>query len=134
MEEELDPKNIYVIRQKLATLNKAPGQNHYEYYAGKFKVSIWTHAIQDPMHEDDSKILDHATVDIDLHEIANRDDRLYNWVMMHRDIRFIDYEPIQYHYLPDRRLINRSGRDMPILQLCELIKYLYRLSNLTAFM
>lgn len=133
MEEELDPKNIYVIRQNLATLKPAPHQSHYEYYVGKFKLNIWLDKIQEHSANFSDNILDHATVDVDLHEIANRNDRLYNWVYMDRDERFVDYEPIQYPYLHGFHQKNTSGRDMPILQLCELIKYLYRLSNLTAF-
>lgn len=132
--EELDPKNISVIRQKLATLKPAPNQTHYEYYVGNFKINIWLDKIQEHAASFSEKILDHATVNIDVFEISNRDNQLYDWVYLDRDSRFTDYEPIQYSYLPGRYQKKTSGQDMPILQLCELIKYLYRLSNLNAFM
>lgn len=135
MEEELDPKNLHVIRQKLASLKKAPGQGHFEYYVGKFKINIWVDAIQEHTSPDDDNILLHATVNVDLHEVArDRTDRLYNWVYLSQDVRFKDYEPIKYNVIHGRYTLPASGDKMPILQLCELIKYLYRLSNLTAFM
>lgn len=137
MQEDLDPKNIHVIRQKLASLKKAPKQNHFEYYIGKFKLNIWLDKIQEHTSPDDDNILRHAKVNVDVYEIArDRTDRLYNWVYLNRDLRFKDYEPIQSIYDPGdwRNRIRANGQDMPILQLCELIKYLHRLSNLSVFL
>lgn len=128
-------KDISTIRNNLGNLKKAPAQNHFEYYVGKFKINIWLNKIQEPTDDNDNdNILSHEKVDVDLHEVSNRQDRLYNWVYISTDSRFKDYLPIQYYWIPGRFQLHCNGEDMPILQLCELIKYLDRLSNLNAFM
>lgn len=134
MEEELNPSNIYVIRKKLAILKRAPGQNHFEYYAGKFKVNIWLDKIQEHAANDDNdNILNHSVVHVDLHELSKKDDHLYDWVYLNTDSRFKNYEPIQYDWLPGLHQRYSNGENMPIHHLCELIKYLYKLPNLSAF-
>lgn len=123
------------IRQKLGDLKKAPGQNHFEYYVGKFKINIWLNKIQEPTDDNDNdNILSHDKVDVDLHEVSNRQDQLYNWVYLNTDSRFKDYAPIQYNWIPNLWQQRANGEAMPIHHLCELIKYLDRLSNLSAFM
>jgi len=129
-------KDISAIREKLGSLKKAPGQNHFEYYVGKFKINIWLNKIQEPTDDNDSEnILTYDKVNVDLYEISNRPSSLYKFVYINSDSRFKNYEPIQYFWVaPNRWRRNANGEEMPIHHLCELIKYLDRLSNLNAFM
>ncbi len=126
-------KNTYVIRQKLADLQKRPGNNHFEYWVGnKFRVNIYTRDIQDLGHEDkEDRITFHDKVDVNVYDIYKDSDGFQraDYIYLDKDSRFRSYQPIQY--LPYGL---SHGREMPLNNLCELIKYLHIISKLTAFL
>lgn len=139
--EDDNPKNLYVIRRKLASLKKVAGLDYYEYGVGHFVVTIYTREIQDRVQEDyepgpmDDNILKHETVDMALNEC--HPGPKVDSVHLTEDPRFKYCKSIQYNVIttPTGGTINLSnGNRIPILQLCELIRLLHRLSNLTAFM
>ncbi len=131
--EDDNPKNIYVIRRKLAALK--PNRGHYEYPVGNYTVHIYTYATQDVPTGEESDLLKHEKLHVVLNETSKSG--VTDSISLRDDPLFKDYEPIQYHVIttPTGGKINLSnGEDMPIGHLCELIRYLHRLSNLKAFM
>ncbi|CAB4196862.1 hypothetical protein UFOVP1290_382 [uncultured Caudovirales phage] len=52
----------------------------------------------------------------------------HNYIDLRKDNRFANYKPIKYDEFG-----RDDGNDMPILNLIELIKYLYRLNDLSIF-
>lgn len=127
-------KNLYVIKRKLAELKKRPGYNDYVYYIGNFALHMYTNSIQDPARLDpNDSLVKHEKLDITLHEITkNKTDHLID---LRGDSRFKEYRPIIYNFWEGPNgIVNLSdGREMPLIFVCELIKYLHRLSKLTAF-
>lgn len=141
---EENPKNIYVIKHNLGGLKKNPSSSCFYYPIGNYTVKIFTHAIQEAndfqycsVHRgvksldksSDDSITLHKTVDAQVYE-SLRDPKgqpLEVYVNLDTDSRFSNYKPIKHGEW------NRTGTDMPILNLCELIKYLHRLSNLAVF-
>jgi hypothetical protein len=134
LDKEENAKNIYVIRRKLASIQRVPGRSHYEFDVGNFTVFIYTSGVQDIKPEGPHKYLtDYKVVDVVLNESTKKGST--SSISLIEDARFKNYEPIRYNTTTTPNgVINLSdGRNMPMLQLCELIRYLYRLSNLTAF-
>ena len=142
--EDDNPKNLYVIRRKLAALRMPPGpignHCHYQYSVGDFEVWIYTRKTgiyqsqsnkdRQEMIENDS-IVKHDKVNVSLYEWQGQDKvKVRYHVDLERDTRFSHYQPIKYAEWPGYS----KGDDMPLPHLCELIKYLYRISNLTAFL
>lgn len=128
-------KNIYVIKRKLSELKKRAGYNDYVYYVGHFILHIYTNSIQDPGSLDPNDcITKYDKVDVSLLESSKNNQNVI--VGLRDDSRFKNYRPIIYSFFDGANgIVNLSdGREMPIINLCELIKYLHRLSNLTAFM
>lgn len=143
-DKEENAKNIYVIKHKLGGLTRGPTENHFEWSIGHFVVKIYPKEIGDPgspylylpqlpkKHSPADSILQYDRVDVHVTEFSPND-KGGTYINLNTDPRFRDYKPIQYHLVASN--INLSdGRRMPILHLCELIRYLYRLSNLTAFL
>ncbi len=126
-------KNTYVIRQKLSNLQKRPGDNHFEYWVGnKFRVNIYPRDIQDLGHEDKKdRVTFHNHVDVNVYDITKDSDgvRQARYIYLDRDSRFTNYEPIKY-----KEYGSSDGRQMPLNNVCELIKYLHIISKLTAFL
>ena len=128
-------KNIYVIRHKLGELKPCAGRgDRWEYPVGNFTVVIFAYDIGDVPPEQMDNVLRFDKVDIVLNE-KNKEGAISS-VSIRDDARFKNYEPIQYNIIdsPGGRINLSDGRNMPIHHLCELIRYLHRLSNLTAFM
>lgn len=134
LDQEEYAKNIYVIRRKLAELKSIRGNGHYEYPVGRFVVHIYLYDIQDTPSVEKSAILAQEKVSIVLNETTKSG--VTSSVSIRDDSRFKNYEPIQYNVIqsPGGKINLSNGDNMPILHLCELIRYLHRLSNLTAFM
>lgn len=133
-------KNLFVIKQKLSEIQLTPHDTCYHYYVDNFVIKIWTKTVKDQylyVNLKDDRITLHETVHIGLYEKIRtkcgtpEDFRLLEiYIDLEKDSRFKDYKPIKYHQLSGYS----TGDHMPIITLCELIKYLYRLSNLTAFL
>jgi len=127
-------RNAYIIRRKLAEL-KPHNNTMYRYFVGHFEVQIYPHEIQDirPHEKLADNLLKYKTVHVTLWEEGKKSGQQI--VRLLDDPRFKNYEPIQYdvHTTPSGKLNFSNGDRMPIPYLCELIKYLYRLSNLSAF-
>lgn len=127
-------RNVYIVRRKLAEL-KLWNESLYRYFVGNFEVQIFPREIQDirPNEKLADNLLKYKTVNITLWENSKSGDNKI--VRLLDDPRFKNYEPIQYniHHTPSGKLNFSNGDNMPITHLCELIKYLHRLSNLTAF-
>lgn len=130
--EDNNPKNLYVIGRRLAALKKPVGFGDWQLTIGPFFLSIMPPSFRGRQAQGDS-IIDLKEVDISLREIDQRNNSSY--VSIREDHRFKDYKPIMYNtFEGPNGLVNMSdGHRMPILQLMELIKYLHRLANLTAF-
>ena len=126
-DKEENAKNIYVIRHKLADLKEYGGS--YTMDVGPFKIILYgTKTVAKY-----SNVLQYEKLHVTLSE---KNGQYYSHVDLREDVRFKDYKPIQYNTFegPNGTVNFSDGRDMPILHLCELIKLLTRLSNLTAFM
>lgn len=128
--EDDNPKNLYVIRRKLGAIT--PDANgEWIYYVGHFIVHITPNDHQGPVGPEKC-ILSYQRLNVHLYEKMRSN---FDSIYMPHDVRFMDYQSIMYDVFhgPNGPLNLSDGRDMPITHLCELIKYLYRLSNLTAF-
>jgi len=126
-------RNLYIIRRRLSERTKRPGVNYFDYYVGNFLVKIDPNRIQD--HKDwgpDDRITHHDVLDVSLYEFKRHSDgKSYEtYIDLERDSRFKSYQPIKYKEFAGYS----TGAEMPINHLCELIKYLHRLSNLSAFL
>lgn len=128
-------KNIYVIRHKLGELRPCAGRSdRWEYRVGNFNVVIYAYEMGDVPPKKMESLLRYDKVNVVLNEFNKGG--AGSFVSLRDDPRFKNYEPIQYDIIPtpSGKINISNGDNMPILQLCELIRYLYRLSNLTAFM
>jgi hypothetical protein len=127
-------RNLYIIRRRLAERERRPGLNYWDYYIGDFVVKIHPDRIQEhaPIVKGD-RITNYAVLDVNLYEMSwdsGRTHKYEQFVNLEQDSRFKNYQPIKYKEYAGLS----SGAEMPITHLCELIKYLHRLSNLTAFL
>lgn len=128
-------KNLYVVRRRLAELVKPPGSSCFHYYIGNFIIKIFTDRIQEHSNRGpEDRITHHDIVDINLVEIkrfkGGNGATTEEYIDLEHDSRFKNYQPIKYAEWAGYS----QGREMPINHLCELVKYLHRLSNLSAFM
>lgn len=133
--EDDHPKNLYVIRRKLAELRPVANNSYrYMYAVGRYTVHIYLMGIQDTPPDKPGNLMTYDKLSIVLNE--NDKSGKTSSINLREDPLFKNYEPIQYNVIetPNGRINLSNGDDMPILQLCELIKYLHRLTNLTAFM
>lgn len=122
---ENEVKNLYVIKQRLANL-KTLKYGGFEYVVGNFIVKIYTQPFKGMNVVDkDDCIMKHEKVNVLLDEL-NKRTGFYERVNLETDSRFKDYPPLKYD--------DWNGDNMPIIQLCELIKYLHRLNNLKVFL
>lgn len=148
--EEENPNSINAIRRKLSTykiLNSSVSA--WAFSIGIFELRVrliaddYRHYSEEDSHgfKDLTKanMLDYEKFEVDLCEHNHNDEssrRMYRYIYLNRDPRFKDHAPIQYDIIktPTGGRINQSdGHNMPLLHLCELIRLLNRLSNLTAF-
>jgi hypothetical protein len=135
LDKDENAKNIYVIRHKLGNLKPCHGNTgRWEYGVGPFNVVIFAYDIGDVPPNQADNLLRFDKVDVVLNEFTK--DGSASSVRLNDDPRFKNYEPIQYDVIesPSGKINLSNGNKMPILHLCELIRYLHRLSNLTAFM
>jgi len=116
--------NLYVIKRRLADL-KMLKSGHYEYAVGDFLIQIYTHRVQE--QPKNINIVSCNVVDVILNERKSQGS-YYEHIRISDDLRFKDYKPIQYegynHY---------DLNKMPLINLCELIKYLHKLAKLSVF-
>ena len=123
-------KNLYIIKRRLAELKRRSPESHFSYYVGSFliKINIPGVSYRDP----GGSLVSYDPLHVSLFE-EQRDkngDKNYEFVHLEHDARFANYQPIKYADYPGYS----NGRSMPLLTLCELCKYLHRLSNLAIFM
>lgn len=123
--------NIDTIKQELSKLEKNPF-GHFIYQVGSFTIQIFTHE-RDFDNNPNDCITNYVAVSINLSELHRFKGSFpnYGWVIINleKDDRFKNYQPIKYGAYPGLS----NGRNMPVIVLCELIKYLHRLSDLAAF-
>lgn len=132
-DQEQFAKNIYVIRHKLGELKLISG-HRWEYQVGQYTVNMYPYDIGDIPPADADNILKRETVSVVLNERSKLG--VVSSISLRNDSRFKDYEPIQYNVIdsPGGRINLSNGDNMPLTHLCELIRYLHRLTNLAAFM
>jgi len=132
--ENDNPKNLYVIRRKLAALKKPLGFCDWQIVIGNFRLSILPKSFDDISTDANDSIFNHPELDICLTEGDKNGNR--SFIDLREDPRFKHHQPIIYdsYDTPSGPINFSNGHAMPISYLCELIKYLHRLSNLTAFM
>lgn len=124
--------NTYVIRRKLAELTPVDGW--YYYFVGDFIVKIFVDSKRGWTREskDIGSLVIHKTLDeVDLYELTNNKDgtKSQSFIPLERDARFKNYTPIKYKVIPGYS----TGKDMPLQCLCELIRYLHKITKLSAF-
>jgi hypothetical protein len=125
-----DVRNLYVIRRRLAELRRLPNESAFKYYVGNFMVCIWTYRVMEsPITNPIDRITLHDAVDVSVHEYSKDDNKHPKHIDLEMDSRFAHYTPIKYREWQGYS----SGKEMPLAHLCELIKYLHRLSNLLIF-
>lgn len=131
MEEE-NPKNIDVIRRKLAALKVVRG--HYEYHVGGYTLHMYIHGIQDVPPEGEMNLSHAERINVVLNETTKSG--ITSSISLRDDPLFKNYEPIQYNVIttPSGKINLSTGDSMPFACVCELIRYLHRLSDLKAFM
>lgn len=134
-DKEENAKNIYVIRHKLADLKEDAyyGSNIYSMTIGPYLIVMRPSRSILSGVEVVAKypnLLGYEKIDVSLYEKDN-----HHLISLRENPIFKSYKPIQYNTFegPNGTINFSDGHDMPILHLCELIKYLIRLSNLTAF-
>lgn len=142
------PPSIEHIREYLKHWQVKKNSTFYELGVGRYLIRVWTptsksHNFRDEALKHD-RISIHPTVDvhlIELHKHPNQDSLPYDGTIeVHLDLR--EVEPFKSNqdlwyktFRSPNGLINLgNGDDMPVTQLCELIRFLHRLSNLSAFM
>jgi hypothetical protein len=126
---------IEEIKQKLDQLQLVPFTNYFIWDADYFLIYIWPHRYSDTLVSGSKLLSTYSKVDIILYERTGIDSASY--ISLRTDPRFKDYEPIQYNviYTPNGSILTAAdGNDIPINHLCELIRYIERLTNLVAFM
>lgn len=121
---ENEVKNLYVIKQRLANL-KPLTYGGFEYLVGDFMVKIFSEPFKGMSAVDKNDcVVKHEKLNVLVNEL-NKKNGYYERIHLERDFRFKDFEPIKYD--------DWNGDNMPLLQLCELVKYLHRLSKLSIF-
>lgn len=131
-EETIDDnvKNLYIIKRRLSNVKKNR-HGYFEYFVGNNYV-VKIYPIEKFPIPPETVTL-HKTVNAYVYELERDKSDNSRWnenfIRIEQDPKFKNYKPIQYAEFP----WNNDGTKMPILQLCELIKYLHRLANLTVF-
>lgn len=143
LNKEENQKNIYVIKHKLAELPKK--FDHWQMHIGDFRVIM--QVPRDEYHPDNlvklpsgkprtDSIVHYEKLDVGVYETSKATGQ-ESMIDLLNDSRFKNYKPIEYNFIdtPTGGHINLgNGTDMPLIKVCELIRYLHRLSNLTAFL
>lgn len=117
-----DLKNLYVIKQRLADLKPMVWsyQNNqtkeYKYYCGNFVVNISTNS-----SDLNDRITKHFFLSVYVAELNHSGNEMP--ISIVNDVRFNTYDPIKCD----------TNAQMPILTLCELVKYLHRLEKIAIF-
>lgn len=127
---------IEEIRKTLDEL-KQTHSSYFEYEIGPFTVLIFTDEVLEHKNITNDNILNYDTVNVNLCEQKRLVSRYPDGsavyvpspVSLVKDPRFRNYQPIKYTEL----IAQSNGQNMTIDALCELIKYLYKLNNLSAF-
>ena len=125
---------IDAIKIKLSSMQIDLDQSYFYYDAGIFYLKIFTWRIQDnkpsPENIINERITNHDVVDVYLFKGSGQNGKWEEKIYLEKHNLFKDYKPIKYS---DYSGLS-TGVEMPISHLCELIKYLHRLDNLTLFM
>lgn len=129
-DKEENAKNIYVIKHKLSELKRRNNDpsSPFIWEIGAYVLYIYTPDAYDPQKDfvwvpTKLYITQHDQVKISLSELVNRYDNHNTSIPISLD--------------SDPRLKNfnlKIGGTITIIQLCELIRYLHRLSNLAVFL
>lgn len=133
-EKKEHERNLYVIRHKLGGLKKVSFGNHFEWAIGPYLVKIFAAKHGDPSPE---FITMCEKVDVHVYELSRKEGReSQKLIDLWNEPLFKNYKPIQYNVIetPNGTINLSDGSEIPINYLCELIRYLHRLANLTAFM
>lgn len=127
-----DVNNVDSIKEYLSELKLPKSRGHFCYYVGFFILYIFPSTSEgNTIFTGEERITHHEKLDISLYESKRGETDVYfALVDLEKDLRFINYQPIKYN----KYVGLSSGIDIPIIHLCELIKYLHRLCNLTSFM
>lgn len=124
-------RNLYIIKRRLAERKREGSYGPYwTYYVGNFIVEIT------PFNNKNiyDSVVQYECLNVSLFEetkpkLSPMDKLVTNYkknIYLLNDPRFINYEPL-------KKSEGLNGIGMPLVTLCELIKYLHRLSNLNVF-
>ncbi len=148
MNKELDENlnNSYLVKRRLATLRKLPGDKCYHLKVGDFHIRLFTNAdYSNPPNKELPRVTDYKNVTLEIWEDVSSYDtkRTSYWesvkggigkrakVELSKDYRFADYYS-ECKYTKDE-WDWQQGRLMPISVICDIIKYVDRIVELTAF-
>jgi hypothetical protein len=125
-----DVKNLYIIKRRLSEV-KRNRHGYFEYFVGdSYVVKIFPIGL---FLKPPATVTHYKIMDITLYSLSRDKKDPARWnenhIRLDSDPTFKNYKPIQYAEFE----WNNNGHNMPILHLCELIKYLHRLTNLKVF-
>jgi hypothetical protein len=119
--------NVYVIKRNLAILKRLDPEGHFEYSVGNFILKIFTHRVgSQPIDNKNDRVTFYDKVDVNLYEKING---LANYIKVFSDTRFSSCPAIHFE---GSNFYDLNG--LPLINLCELIKFLCKISNLSAFL
>jgi hypothetical protein len=137
LEENLN--NSYLVKRRLATLKKLPGDRCFHLKIGDFHIRLYANAdYSNPPNIELPRVTDYKNVTFELWEDYNHLDPNTNLIVkgrlkieLYSDYRFaLFYEELKY----TKEDFNwRQGRLMPIPIVCDLIKHIDRINELVAF-
>lgn len=138
LEENLN--NSYLVKRRLSTLRKLPGDACYILDVERFSVRMYTNAEFSNPPNRELPLLNYKTVTVEVWEDMGPDtSSIYTGGIIHmrREINFsTDY---RFKNFVEEKTTNqewratRSRAEMSIVTLCDFIKYVDRIVELTAF-
>lgn len=128
--------NIYFIKQELSKLRRWGSAFEAYYIDHKFVVKIFCpldeYGVRSLSRLSHDHITQYEKIDVNVYDLFK--DGSESYINLDTDPRFKDYTPIQHPTnFAGNPVVIRTGIGMPIINLCELIKYLHRLSKISAF-
>lgn len=134
LEENLN--NSYLVRRRLATIRKLPGDACYFLLIGDFVIRMYTNAEYSDPPNKELPLVSYERVTVEVWENSESDPKIRSvgyrkQVQLWHDYRFAEYyKELKY---TNNEHNWKNGILMPLPVVCDLIKYVDRIVELTAF-
>jgi len=142
LDEKLD--NSYLVKRRLSTLRKLPGDRCFQFNIGDFQIRLLTNAeFSDPPNKELERVTDYEAVTLEIWEESTSTPKYGSYsahysamgvrvrVELTTDPRFADfYSELRY---TRNQWDYQNGKLMPIPIVCDLIKHVDRINELVAF-